>query len=95
MIEELAKTGFEAFYAGSNLGWKWEDQIEKTQEHWRMVIGEVLRKREELTTEYTTNRDEVYQYYRAHGHSISHSASKADQWRAEDTWRRVKEMQDG
>lgn len=49
MIEELAKAGFESFYSGSDLGWKWEGQLEKTKELWRMVIGEVLRKREELS----------------------------------------------
>lgn len=48
MIDELAKIGFEYFYAGSDLGWRWEDQIEKTKEHWRFVIREILRKREEL-----------------------------------------------
>lgn len=48
MIEQLAKAGFESFYAGSDFGWRWETQIEKTKEHWRKVIGDVLRRQEEL-----------------------------------------------
>jgi hypothetical protein len=42
MIDELAKTAFETFYAGSDLGWKWEGQIEKTKECYRRMIRAVL-----------------------------------------------------
>ncbi len=44
MIEPLAKAAFESFYAGSDLGWKWEGELEKTKEHWRMVIRAVLKR---------------------------------------------------
>ena len=48
MIEELAKAAFESFYVGSDLGWKWETQLEKTKEHYKRVIQAVLRRQKEL-----------------------------------------------
>lgn len=51
MIEELAKTAFESFYAGSDLGWRWEGQIEKTKEHYRKMIRAILVRMKKPTEE--------------------------------------------